>query len=110
MNDISVRHARVSAIADALRATGFAEAASGSSSDAAALTAVTVRAAVLVRIVPQQTARHPFITLISATCRSHRACGWRAHLGADVPAPAVAALAQAALSAPMSCQATASAA
>lgn len=102
----SIQHARVAVVADALRTAGFAEAMPATETGVVAMTAGSTRAAVLVRILPQQTARHAFITLISATCRRHRSCGWRAHLGANVPAPVIAAAANAALSAPMPCQTT----
>ena len=108
MNNPSIEHARVAAVSDALRTAGFTEAAPATDTGVMAMTAASTRAAVLVRIVPQHTARHAFITLICAICRRHRSCGWRAHLGADVPASVIAAAASAALSAPMPCQTTSS--
>lgn len=103
MDDISVRSAPVAAVVDELRAAGFAEAPLRTSTAVMVLATASARVAVLVRIVPQHTARHAFVTLICATCRRHRVCGWRALLGADVPASVVATCAQAALSAPMPC-------
>jgi len=104
MNEVSVRHTHAAAVANALRRAGFSDAAREPRTGVVVLTATSAYAAVLVRIVPQRVSRHAFVTLICATCRRHRTCGWRAQLGADVPAPIVATCAQAALSAPMPCE------
>lgn len=103
MNNTPVQAAQVAAIAKALRVAGFVEAAPRSGAKAVAMTCASSHVAVLVRIVPQHTARHAFITLICATCRRHRSCAWRALLGADVPPQVIAACAQTATSAPLPC-------
>jgi len=110
MNDNSVRPAPVAAVVDELRAAGFAEAPLQPSTAGVVLATASAGVAVLVRIMPQHTGRHAFVTLICATCRRHRVCGWRALLGADVPALVVATCAQTALCAPMSCESGLSAA
>ncbi|MEY9859778.1 hypothetical protein ABH935_005411 [Catenulispora sp. GAS73] len=107
MDEVSVRPAHAAAaVADALRTAGFSDAAPEPSTGVVVLTAASACAAVLVRIVPQRVSRHAFVTLICATCRRHQRCGWRAQLGADVPASVVATCAHAALSAPMPCENT----